>query len=144
MLFDVIKEIILILDQSLNIVDIFECTGLTEHTIPDDGLYFTYKKLLIPEGACALCNKTISQLKSPCVSNSGKHAFVGRQLADIPMLQRASSYHIPLFTLVFDEFIFYLEKDNLFPLDSKTPVPDPPELSKQPDPGSENQNPFSV
>jgi hypothetical protein len=130
MLFDVIKEVILILDQALNIVDIFECTGLTEQPISDDGLYFTYKKLLIPEGACALCNKTISQLQTPCVSNSGKHAIVGRHLEDIPMLQRASSYHIPLFTLVFDEFGFYLEKDNLFPLDSEHPVPDPDPLDQ--------------
>ena len=139
MQFDLINETVLIMDKKHHVVDIFEVLGPTQRERQEQAVFFTYRSHLTPEKTCVLCAKTISQLDQPCVSNSGNHAIVGRALTEIPNHHRATSYDLPLIEIRFQEFIFYLEKDNLFLIDEKSETgnnPDP--LEQKPDSNSFN------
>ncbi|PIE90124.1 MAG: hypothetical protein CR997_07640 [Acidobacteria bacterium] len=112
--FDHLRETVLILDKDLSLLDIFEVIGATERELPPGSCFITYKCHLIQEGLCILCGVDKDHIGQSCVSNSGNHAIVGRNLTNIPLLHQATSYDIPLHEIRFDEFVFYVENDNLF------------------------------
>ena len=119
--FDHLRETILILDKNLSLLDIFEVVGVVERDVPLESCYLTYKSHLIAEGCCALCGELENNLDKSCVSNSGRHSIVGRRLDHIPEIHRATSYDLPLYEIRFEEFTFYVEKDNLFPVHESLP-----------------------
>ena len=69
--------------------------GGVERKVRLESCYLTYKSHLIAEGCCAQCGEQENNLDKACVSNSGRHSIVGRNLAHIPILQEweSPSFH---------------------------------------------------
>ena len=116
--FDLIKETVLLIDSDFSILDVFFVTGITEREIPPSCCFYTYKSHMIQEGHCCLCGIQRDFDEKACVSNSGNHAVVGSSCDHVPLFHRATSYDIPLFKIRYQEFSYYVEKDNLFPISS--------------------------
>lgn len=115
---DLIHDVVLLINHEQEVVDAFEVRGKTRHPGSPTVTHYTYRSLLTPEGYCAVCGNTVDQQQKPCTSSGGFHAFVGME--NEPLLDprhKVESRSLPLHTLVFEEFRFWVEPDNLFPID---------------------------
>ena len=114
---DVCHEIVLLINPRMEVVDAFQAVGDTSHECPFPVSHYTYRGLLTLPGNCVLCGGTPEAVTRPCNSSGGYHAFVGcTDNPEVPPGHRAEDRSLALHALSYDEFTFYVEADNLFPI----------------------------
>lgn len=114
---DALNQVILLLDAELQVRDAFLARGITRHECPYPVRFYTYRSLLTPAGSCAVCGYPLDRIAEPCSSSGGFHAFVGvAEIDEIPAQHKVENRSLDLLTLRYDEFAFFCERDNLFPL----------------------------
>ena len=114
---DLIEDVVLLINRQFQVVDGFEVRGATTHQSQSEPAFYTYRSLLTPVGACCLCGRPTEEVSKPCISSGGYHAFPGLPAgSDIDRGHRAEQRNLPLHALAYDEFVFYVEHDNLFPI----------------------------
>lgn len=117
---DTLNQVVLLLDADLNVRDAFLARGITRHETPYPVRFYTYRSLLTPAGHCAICGYSLDRIAEPCSSSGGFHAFAGVEDHDeVPALHKVEARSLQLLTLRYDEFAFFVEADNLFPLQSE-------------------------
>ena len=115
---DLINEVVLLLDAQRQVRDAFRAHGVTRHETPFPIGFYTYRSHLTPDGYCCLCGVPVEKVGQPCVSSGGFHAFVGLQDSpQVPEGHHAHQRSVPIQHIVYEEFNFYVESDNLFPID---------------------------
>ncbi len=115
---DLISEVVLLVSPQREVADAFLARGKTTHRCLRPVSHYTYRSLLSPPGVCCLCGRGLAQREEPCVSSGGYHAFVGvADRHDVPELHKAERRSAPVVKISYDEFDFFLEADNLFPID---------------------------
>lgn len=114
---DVNDEVILVLDGLHHVVDAFRAKGITKREVPNSATAYTYRSLLTPPGSCAVCGRKPDAMDEPCSSSGGFHAFAGvAHIPEIPDQHKLEHRALAMTELVFQEFTFYVEPDNLFPI----------------------------
>jgi len=113
---DLLNEVVLLIDGDFNVVDAFPADGLTQRTCALPVEWYTYRSLVTPPGICALCGVGPDSIDQHCVSSGGFHAFTSSPNLEIPREHKAENRNLPLRTLAFEDLQFYLEADNLFPV----------------------------
>ncbi len=115
---DVLRDVVLLIDAHMSVVDAFDAAGETSHQCEWPVQFYTYRSLLIGPGYCLLCGTELSGRNQACTSSGGYHAFVGcADREDLPDGHKVEHRNLPVCALTFDEFTFYLERDNLFSAD---------------------------
>lgn len=122
---DLLNDVVLLINRDYEVLDAFRTRGRTLHDAPDHVAFYTFRSYLTPPGLCAVCGRNESEINEACSSSGGFHAFVGlpEDAAILPM-HRSEARNMPLVTIRFEDLPFWLEPDNLFPIDqiSKTMV----------------------
>lgn len=114
---DLLQEVILLIDEQYQVRDAFMAQGRTRHETQYPVSFYAYRKMLTPVGHCAVCGYTLDQINEPCSSSGGFHAFVGvAEDPNIPAEHKAENRNLPLQKITYDEFSFFIEPDNLFPI----------------------------
>ncbi len=114
---DALNQVILLLDGELQVRDAFLARGITQHESPYPVRFYTYRSFLTPAGHCAVCGFPLERINEPCSSSGGYHAFTGiADLEEVPAQHKVENRSLALLTLRYDEFEFFLESDNLFPI----------------------------
>ncbi len=115
---DLIDEVVLLLDGDLAVVDAFRARGATRHEAPSSVRFYTFRGLLIMPGSCAVCGYSLDRIGERCSSSGGFHAFTGvDDNSDVPEGHKAGNRSLTLHALTYDELVFYVVPDNLFPID---------------------------
>ncbi len=115
---DLVDQIVLLLDKDMKVRDAFQARGKTSHETDFSVTAYTYRSFLTMPGFCFLCGMAQEDWQERCVSSSGYHAFVGLNPdADLPEGHRAENRNVAMVEIVYDEFRFFVEPDNLFPLE---------------------------
>lgn len=115
---DLVGDIVFLIDGALRVTDAFAVKGKTRHQSGYPAAFYTYKSLITAPGSCCLCGRPMEERLTPCVSVDGFHALVGvRDRQDIEEGHKAGSRALPIKRISYDEFEFYLEADNLFPIE---------------------------
>jgi len=92
--------------------------GITRHQTDYPIVFYTYRKLLTPAGNCAVCGNTPEKIDEACSASGGFHAFTGMAgEASIPDQHKAEARSLDLRPLTYDEYMFFIEADNLFLVD---------------------------
>jgi len=114
---DSINDAVLLIDAECQVVDAFAVHGKTRHESQAPAVRYTFRGLVYPPGRCCLCDRSTAEIQTPCVSSGGCHAFVGvADAPDIPSAHKAENRNAPLVAISYDELVFYVEADNLFPV----------------------------
>jgi len=121
---DLIDEVVLLVDRAFQVRDAFHANGPTDHDSPYPAAFYTYRGLLTLPGVCALCGQPAAEaLTQPCVSSGGYHSIAGAD-ESVPQGHRAESRSLILRALHYDDLTFFVEADNLFPIDQiVVPIP---------------------
>lgn len=121
---DLLDEVVLLVDGQYQVRDAFIAKGITRHECPYPVTHYTYRKLLTPAGYCCVCGYQPDQLEEPCSASGGFHAFVGAEEDPyIPDQHKVSARSLAVHRITYDEFDFYIEPDNLFPIEGiSTPL----------------------
>ncbi len=114
---DVISEVILLIDAEHQVLGGFPAQGPTRFEVPNQTLFYTYKRLVLWPGQCALCHVGVDSVHSQCVSRSGQHAIVQGEDFDLDHSSCASAWAVSLVMLKVEDLIMYVTSDNLFPID---------------------------
>lgn len=115
---DLIQNVVLLIDRDYQVRDAFMVKGVTDHATPYPVHFYTYRSLLTQAGECVLCGRTTDAYLEPCVSSGGYHAFAGAEDdPNLPLGHHASQRSVALHALHYDDMTFYVEADNLFPID---------------------------
>lgn len=118
---DLLNEVVLLINRDHEVIDAFKVRGKTIHEAPEGIAFYTFRSYLTPPELCAVCGRPVEQLDEPCTSSGGFHAFVGlSDDAPILPLHRAEARSLPLVQIHFEDLPFWLEPDNLFPIDQIT------------------------
>ena len=114
---DLIDEVVFLVDESFAVRDAFRAVGKTVHESEYPASFYTYKSLLTMPGYCCVCGSDLGHIGKPCVSSGGFHAFAGvAKRTDVADQHKAEHRSLELRTLRYEELVFFVESDNLFPI----------------------------
>jgi hypothetical protein len=115
---DLLNDVALLVNREYEVLDAFRVRGRTQHEAAPGVVFFTFRSYLTPPSQCAVCGRTVEEVNEPCTSSGGFHAFVGvSEDAEILPLHRAEARNMPLVRIHFEDLPFWVEPDNLFPID---------------------------
>ena len=116
---DLRDQVVLLINGEWEVVDAFRARGKTSHVCEAPVSHYTYRGLLTLPGSCLLCGRGVAELARPCVSSGGFHAIAGAgRVGDVPWGHRAENRTIDYQQLTYDEWTFFVERENLFPASS--------------------------
>lgn len=113
---DLLREVVLLIGPTHQVVDAFAAEGITIHECSAPVSFYTYRSLLTLPFHCLVCGRSADAQKEACPSSGGFHAFVGLEPDfQIDPGHRAENRSAPFLTLQFEDLQFFLESDHLFP-----------------------------